>query len=245
MGFLDKVKGDLIHSLKDKLNEANEAIKSEFGGKDNPSCIDKPQIRIKIGEDEHSKGNYNKDKLVDLAVKLEPQDEDFGFQKGMSLIHHEKYDEAVECFDKALALRPDNVAVWASKCIALNSLNKFDEAVGCANSAIMKHPNNALIWYVKGNSLLNLERNGEAIECYDVALKLDPPNSEIANIRAKREIAVEHHNPKNYINLGVKMFQEGNYNKAIEYFDETLKFDNTNLFCWKVKGDAFNKLNKF
>lgn len=57
-------------------------------------------------------------------------------EKGTRLLEDGKYDEALECFDKALSLDPKNTHAWNQKGVALRSLGRYDEAIECFNKAL-------------------------------------------------------------------------------------------------------------
>jgi Flp pilus assembly protein TadD len=67
-----------------------------------------------------------------------------------------KYNEAVECFNKALEIDPKNGMIWTNKGLAVHKLGKYNEAVECFNKALEINPKNALAWYTKGLDLVDL-----------------------------------------------------------------------------------------
>ena len=60
-----------------------------------------------------------------------------------------KYDQAIECYDKAIALEPRDFAAWHNKGELLFSLKKHDQAIECYDKAIALNPNFAGAWYNK------------------------------------------------------------------------------------------------
>ena len=63
--------------------------------------------------------------------------------KGASYAFMKKYDEALECSDKALALDENNSDNLNNKAWALNGLKKYDEALECSDKALVLDPNSA------------------------------------------------------------------------------------------------------
>ena len=94
--------------------------------------------------------------------------------KGVSLGSLGRYEEAIHCCEKALALDPRNVNAWTNKGVSLNSLGRYDEALHCSDKALEIDPRNVNAWNNKGVSLNSLGRYDEAIRCCDKALELDP-----------------------------------------------------------------------
>ena len=91
--------------------------------------------------------------------------------KGGALYSLGKYDEAIECYDKAIQIDPDSPVVWNNKGLALNSLGKYDEAIASYDKAIQIDPDDADVWNNKGLALNSLGKYDEAIASYDRAIQ--------------------------------------------------------------------------
>ena len=94
--------------------------------------------------------------------------------KGNEHYYKNEYNEAIECYDKAIKIEPSNFDLWFNKGYALIQLEKYEETIECYDKAIKIEPNDALAWDTKGIALVNLGKNNEAIECYDKAIEIDP-----------------------------------------------------------------------
>ncbi|MGI0082714.1 MAG: tetratricopeptide repeat protein [Nitrosopumilaceae archaeon] len=57
-------------------------------------------------------------------------------EKGKSLLNDGKYDAALECFEKALAIEPTNPHILNQKGVVLRSLGRYDEAIECFNKSL-------------------------------------------------------------------------------------------------------------
>ncbi|MCK9267865.1 MAG: tetratricopeptide repeat protein, partial [Alkaliphilus sp.] len=75
--------------------------------------------------------------------------------KGMALFQEGKYTEAIECFDKAIAIDPNYTSVWNTKGWALKELERYSEAIECFDKAISLDPNLIAPWNGKGLALAN------------------------------------------------------------------------------------------
>ena len=123
--------------------------------------------------------------------------------KGGALYFLGKYDEAIECYDKAIEIDPDNQVVWNNKGLALNSLGKYDEAIVSYDKAIEIDPTDADAWNNKGLALNSLGKYDEAIVSYDKAIEIDPTDADAWN------------------NKGLALNSLGNDNEAKKCYDKS------------------------
>jgi tetratricopeptide (TPR) repeat protein len=84
------------------------------------------------------------------------------FNKGVAFISSNKYEEAIQCFDKVIELKHDDAAVYFNKGRALLNLKSFKEAILAFDRAIEENKNTSAYYY-KGLALINLARNLEAV----------------------------------------------------------------------------------
>ena len=97
--------------------------------------------------------------------------------KGASCCFLKKYQEALECSNKALELDPNaSLDGLSTKAWALNGLKRYDEALECSNKALELDKNNVWVLSNKSWALNGLKRYDEALECSNKALELDSQN---------------------------------------------------------------------
>ena len=65
----------------------------------------------------------------DKAIKMNQDDANNWFDKGLALSRLQKYDEAVLAYDKAIKIDPNIADGWIYKAIALYAQGKFDEVL--------------------------------------------------------------------------------------------------------------------
>jgi tetratricopeptide (TPR) repeat protein len=97
--------------------------------------------------------------------------------KGYTLYALGRYQEAIQCCDKALAIDPRYAIAWFYKGTALVSLGRYQEALPCIDKALAIDPRYANAWALKGVVLLFLRRPQEAFQCGDRALAIDPKDA--------------------------------------------------------------------
>ena len=128
---------------------------------------------------------------------------------GLALYEQEKYEEAIECYEKAIKLDPDYIYALNGKADCLMVLEEYEKAAECYEKAItlyilfqagirrLPYKNASCISdYTnvlkrKGDCLLNLKKYEEAIKCYEKALKLDSTRKDIIEAVKKCKLVID------------------------------------------------------
>lgn len=87
------------------------------------------------------------------------------FRRAYALAEIRRYDEAVECYDKAIEINPKDAFAWYNKGNALANLAMHEKAIACFDKALELDPNYTNAWNNKGVSLDNLRKYRKAISC--------------------------------------------------------------------------------
>jgi len=106
-----------------------------------------------------------------FVPKLEELDALEWNNKGGSLASLNKYQEALHCFDTALASNPSFAEAWNNKALALEDLEMYEDALDCLDNALKLQPDNPSFLHNKGVCLNSIGRFEEALRWYDKALK--------------------------------------------------------------------------
>ena len=91
--------------------------------------------------------------------------------KGQSLMSQDLTEQAVTCFDEALALDPTNTELLVKKGDALEKLRRTKEALECYDRALAIDDSMTIAYLHKGGLLNRVERFDEAMHCYEQALR--------------------------------------------------------------------------
>lgn len=80
-----------------------------------------------------------------------------------------RFEEAIACFDEAIAIDPDFAEAWFGKGISCYNLRRCDEALTCFDEAIAIDPDFKDAWVFKGTTLNDMGRQDEAAYCFEQA----------------------------------------------------------------------------
>jgi len=175
------------------------------------------------------------DDLIAEAVKqtaLESRIEHGGgspeYQKAQALSDAGKDEEAIQWYDKALAIYPNYVEAWYGKGKCLSLLDRYEEAIQCYDNALSINPNYTFVWDSKAEALSIIGRNEEAIEWYDKLLEVYPGS------------------PYDWDGKGIALCALGRYKEALHCFDKVLTLASEGDLNYRNalhrKGDALSEL---
>ena len=173
---------------------------------------------------------YNQDvkkKIENLKREInEPDSDEIYNNKCLALINQYRFNEAIECYDKALKINPNNVKAWNNKAFALHNLNRLDEAIECYDEALKIDPNFISALNNKAFALRTLNRLYEAIECYDRVLRINPNDFNAWN------------------NKAFSLHELNRSDEAIECYDKSLKINPNYFEAWASKGFTLESLGR-
>ena len=149
----------------------------------------------------------------------------FWNDKAMSLAALGQQQEAITCYDKALALSPGEPKIWTNKGLLLHKLDCFEEAIYCHDRALALDPNLNGLWSNKAASLAAIGRHEEAMTCYNKALALGSESAAAWNDK------------------GVALDSARRYREAVSCFDKAIAIDPRYAEAWNNKGVALGFLD--
>jgi tetratricopeptide (TPR) repeat protein len=180
------------------------------------------------------------------------------------------YKEAVEAYDRALALRPDQARVWHYRGYALGELGRLEEELESINRALALKPDHAKAWYNRGIALGRLGRHEEALESFDRALALKPDDDwaalkpdvgwawtnrgttlgrlgrlEEALQSFDRALALKLDDDAAWYNRGYALGRLGRLEEALEAFDRALALDPQQIDAWVWRGYVLGRLDRY
>jgi Flp pilus assembly protein TadD len=105
----------------------------------------------------------------------------------------ERYDEAMQSYDRALALTPNDLSILKDRGAALGFLQRNEEALECFDRALSLKPDDPYFLYKRGNALSDLDRHEEALACLDRAFELAPDDADGLGDRGNVLSALQRH----------------------------------------------------
>jgi tetratricopeptide (TPR) repeat protein len=127
------------------------------------------------------------------------------FQQARQLHGQGRLAEAIELYNRLIAVAPNSALVHLSLGVALRATGRSEAAVACHRRSIALDPRNSVAYSNLGNALKDLGRFEEAVAAHDQSLSLDPDNAET------------------FYNKGVALKAAGHLRQALATFEEATR----------------------
>ncbi|UCE36375.1 MAG: tetratricopeptide repeat protein [Thermoplasmata archaeon] len=181
---------------------------------------------IKKGKSMLNKNRYKNAQLwFSRALKIRGNSTYAWNCKGMAYAENCQFEEALQCYDKAIELKKNHEAYY-NKAITLLKMKSFKESLECVNTAISLNRDDANSWYVKGLALSKMRMPRIAIKCYDKALDLVPENGLFWYAKGKALIEIDRSDP------------------ALDCFESALEIDPKDINALFEKGRLLARINR-
>ncbi|MFZ4523191.1 MAG: tetratricopeptide repeat protein [Bacteroidales bacterium] len=127
--------------------------------------------------------------------------------RGLYLMNHGQWDEALSDFDKAIQLDPNHVEAYNNRGNIYMNNNMDDKALSDFNKAIELKPGFAKAYYNRGIVLMKQKRYDQSLNDYNKAIELKMDDMEI------------------YINKGYIFMTLGRYEEAIASYSRAIELN--------------------
>ena len=108
-------------------------------------------------------------------------------EKGNHLVQERKYQEALDCYTKAIELDKNDPILYSNRSAMYYNLNDFENALLDAEEAIYLKPDYAKAYLRKGNALEKQYKYQEALDTYKTGLQKDKNNTQLLEAYQKLE----------------------------------------------------------
>ncbi len=169
---------------------------------------------------------------------------------GNLLFKLRRYEDAINCFVRAIDINPSSFEAWHNKGTAWFEFGRdrfrsvaqkeLAEALICFNRAVELNPNSGDAWCDRGNALWHLYFHKEALESFDKAIELKPNSVMAWKMRALalRDLGNLHEALTSidralelsddqlcniWLDRGKIIFALGEYKKAVQNYDDALR----------------------
>jgi len=159
-------------------------------------------------------------------LAVEPAHADVLHLLGSVCSDMQRYPEALQCFDRAIALRSDLAAAYLGRGTVLLHLGRLEPALANLGQALRLAPNDARAYNVLAAALERANRAPEALVCLDRSLTLDPRQPEA------------HHN------RGILLLGLGRHADALTSVDRALAMTPQNAAAHTNRGSALLGLKR-
>ncbi len=100
------------------------------------------------------------------------------YEKGLKFLDTTRYDEAIDCFDRAIDMDPNNEKALFARGSTLLVVGRFEDAYQDLNRALAIDPADAGAYYVRGLVYEEANNYENATADYGTALTIDPHNGD-------------------------------------------------------------------
>ena len=115
-------------------------------------------------------------------------------EKGNHLVQERKYQEALDCYTKAIELDKNDPILYSNRSAMYYNLNDFENALLDAEEAIYLKPDYAKAYLRKGNALEKQYKYQEALDTYKIGLQKDKNNTQLLEDYQKLEDSLKNLN---------------------------------------------------
>lgn len=190
---------------------------------------------------------------LNVASPGNSRDEFEWLSYGNKLLRSQKYEKAVDAFERAIQIKPDLYQAWYARGRAQRLQQKYKEATESFNKATVYKPTYDPAWRELGDTLFALNRYEEARQALSKVISLKPDEfiayrglcnvlGELGNypaaIKACDQAIKFNPQPLQYILRGEIRISMGDTTEAIKDFNEALRLQPDNPFAYRQRGIA-------
>jgi tetratricopeptide (TPR) repeat protein len=171
-----------------------------------------------------------------------------------------RHQEALLCYDRAMALEPDHELAWVHRGVALEALGRGDDALACCDHVIQRNARSEQALLTKAMMLGGMGQMEESRAYCDRALKVNPRNEQAwVNIGAALDALGKQRealgcynnaltlNPRNveaWFNAGVVLGDMGRHEEALGCCERALALNPSNEQAWVNRGLTLGELQR-
>ena len=151
-------------------------------------------------------------------------------EKGNHLVQERKYQEALDCYTKAIELDKNDPILYSNRSAMYYNLNDFENALLDAEEAIYLKPDYAKAYLRKGNALEKQYKYQEALDTYKIGLQKDKNNTQLLEAYQKLEDSLNNLNGDKNDNEYEDQVNEDKGNKSKSFIEKYALKKNVRIY---------------
>jgi len=174
-------------------------------------------------------------------------------KKGDELLKSNGYEEAILCYDKAIAINKNNAVAWGHRGDAFYILDDMDKAIECYRVVASLEPKNSIVVKNIVRILFRIGQVDKALMASRAAIRLNGKDDQAWHLMAsclrrlgrmdeaimslKKAVALKG-KVEYIVQLGGLLIDEGRIIPARALAEEAIRMDIVHSEIWALKGDA-------
>jgi len=199
--------------------------------------------------------------ITKRALELDETSQEVWFQMGNANSHLNRFNEAIECYNKAHKLGYDNEKLYNNLGSAFIKKGDFDNALKYYNEGLKFKENFSPLLNNLGYYYLKKGELDKALYYLEKAMKMDPtysaPLTNMGNIYSEKgefKKALKYYNNALKIdpddshainNLGATYYALKNYEEAIKYYEKSIEIDSDYGAPWMNLGAIYSEKSDY
>jgi tetratricopeptide (TPR) repeat protein len=171
-----------------------------------------------------NRGMEDRTNVTVLVLNDRNNDAQLFIKDGWNLFTLGRNTEAIDAYNKSLAIDPNNTLAMDDKAGALINLGRYTEADNIENKSLDINPKDTIALNNKAAILYGLGNYSGALTYYDKSLSIEPNNAWTLNRK------------------GLTLYNLGNYTEAIDAYDKSLSIEPNNADVKANKDSAMDAL---
>ncbi|KKG09781.1 hypothetical protein EO98_02665 [Methanosarcina sp. 2.H.T.1A.6] len=189
-------------------------------------------------------------KYFDKALEINQEDAEAWCFRGIALAKLKMYNDALNSYEKALKIEPQFFEVLYEKGNIYSEVQSYEKALKCYEEALELRENHSILWNNYGFVLGKLEKYKEALEAYDKSLKIKTDYYKALYNKAyvleklgrsEESKLVYLKTAESFYETGNIFYTNGNFCKAVEFFENVLKIIPGHVGALSKKASALFK----
>jgi len=172
---------------------AAKAAEAELPGRGLPEA--EPEAAPERAPAKTARAPEPADPTPSLPESRDSADAEAAFEKGIEFGKQNKFQKAIEFFDKAIKLNPNRADFFASRGHAHYYLAQYPKAIDDYTKAIEKNPSFALAYSMRGLSRARSDKYQQAVEDFNKAISLGPTEADYYKGRGFTYLRLKQYGP--------------------------------------------------